>query len=355
MPNEGLLWSQKANSKSNNYKNFGFFLYDFIGGKLTILAFLGLFGFVGYHLGYFGHFLTLGIGVFLYYIISDAFNVFWTGVNLEYQVTDKYIRFIWGVSKQREIIIPFEEITNISAEYGAMNKRSAIIFENSDKFKNGDFGFSQERYFNQLSFENVNDIEALIRILNDVGDKRVEIIKPDLSKPWEEQLPSSTVYLKVLQLVAFLYLFISSSLFLNFIDFHFLKSEKIVDTVISQEYGGSETWGMTNKLTTKNGYTIELTTNPKYKFNYLNKNVGFSVSPMFNNITTFENFNTKKHESLKTGQGGASVLFKLLSIIAMIISCMYIFYKRGVIPFFELGMVILGPLFFLLPAVFLFT
>ena len=82
-----VLWTQRANAKANTIRHFGNFMYEFIGARFTFIAFIGLFNFAAIGLSFFDEVLTAGITLILYYLISDAFNVFWTGVNLEYQVT----------------------------------------------------------------------------------------------------------------------------------------------------------------------------------------------------------------------------------------------------------------------------
>jgi len=356
MLEEKVLWSQKAQSKSDSYKNFGYMLYEIIGGRLTLLAFLSLFSFSGYYLGYFGQFLSLAIGVILFYAVLDAFNIFWTGIKLEYAVTDKAIMFLWGASSDGALRIPFNEITKISAEYEPNNKRSAIIFENVHHFKNGDFGFSQERYFKELSFENVSEIEKLINILRQVYPKPIELVQSDERIAWEDRLPKSNLYLKFLQLLAFSFLYFSTTFVLKIIDYNFIGTEKVVDIVVHQEFKDKGTLGMFSHLTTKNNYKIKLAVNPKFQKNYLNKTVNFETSRLFNEVVKFNSIQAPhRYESHVTGYKGISVFSKLFTLALMLFSCFHIFSKRGIVPFRELSILILAPIISLLISYFLLT
>jgi len=355
MQEEKILWSQKAQSKSESYKNFGYMLYEIIGGRLTLLAFLSLFSFSGYYLGYFGQFLSLAIGAVLFYTILDAFNIFWTGIKLEYAVTNKGIMFLWGNSSDGSLAIPFNEITKISAEYGPSNKRSAIIFENVDHFKNGDFGFSQERYFKQLSFENVSDIENLIKILNQVYTKPIERVQSDESIAWEYRLPRSNLYLKFLQFLAFIFLYFSTSFVLKIIDHNFLKTEKVVDVVVAQEHMNKGALGVTNHLLTKNNHKIELAVDKLFQKKYLNETVEFKTSTLFNEVVEFNSLKSFRYESHVNGYKGIAAFSKLFTLALMLFSCYHIFSNRGIVPFRELSIIILAPTISLLISFFLLT
>lgn len=124
-----------------------------MGARYTVLAFIGLFNVATFNLDFYSQILAGGIAIFLFYIISDAFSVFWNGINLKYLVATDSIIYQWGVTRTHELIIPYNKITKISSFYGKDEKRCAIIFDNIDNIKNRDFGFSKEIYFNQLTFE----------------------------------------------------------------------------------------------------------------------------------------------------------------------------------------------------------
>jgi len=350
MMQSDILWSQKANTNVSTLRQFGYFLYEFVGARFTILAFIGLFNVATYNLDVFGWILSGGISIFLYYIISDAFSVFWTGINLEYFVTKDEIIFQWGVIKIHELTVPFNKISKISALCGGKDKRHAILFENSDGFKNGDFGFSKEIYFNQLSFENVRTIVSLVSILNDVWGSNVEILQNSKKLNWVDKIPSSSLYLKFVQLVAFIFLYFSTSIALNLIDNNCLTSLYVQDVVIKQELvleGNNYDY---NIMETKEGYKIKL----RHYYAYKDQEVKFYVSPLFKNVTKFDSYKPLKRESLENGYKGFNVVFKSLAIIVMLFSSSYIFYKRGDIPFTDLSVFLIFPILIIFIAFYLF-
>jgi hypothetical protein len=333
-----ILWQQKANSNSSTLRNFGYFLYEFVGARFTVLAFLGLFNFAAYYLDFFGQFLSIGITIFLYYIISDAFSVFWTGVNLEYFVEDDKIVFRWGVFRNHELVVPFDKITKISALYSDNQKRSAIIFENSDNIKNGDYGFSKEIYFDQLSFENVVDIKNLVSVLHESYGK-IKTLQDAYRIEWKERLPTSSLYLKFLQLCAFIFLYASTSVGLRIIDNNILTSNLVQDVVIKQDKKFIGHY-QSSIIETKEGYSFELTRHRDYQ----GELVSFYVSPLFKDVTSFESYKSPNYETLESAYRGFNIVIKIIAIITMILSSSFIFYKRGRIPFAELTMILLFPI-----------
>ena len=234
MNNDEILWEQKAIGKKNLAVYFGFFLYEFIGARWTILAFVGLFNVGAYNLDYIGQGISIGLAIILFYLMMDAFNTFWTGINLNYVVYPDRIAYYWGVTGPKELVIPFDEITQISYTQDPKSKRSALLFITESNLKNKDFGFSKEAYFNQLSFENIQDSEKLIKILTEQCDQEVKIIPVDEITQWFDRLPNATLYIKTLQLIAFIWLFISTSILMKIVDCSFLTYKKVTEIVTHQ-------------------------------------------------------------------------------------------------------------------------
>lgn len=345
-----VLWSQKANSGRSTIVQFAYFLYEFIGARFSIIAFIGLFNVATYNLDWYGYILAGGISVFLYFVISDAFNVFWNGINLKYYITTEGVTFEWGVLKDFVLDIPFEDITRISAIFGNKSKPGAIVFENKEGFKNGDFGLSKEVYFNQLSFENVKDLEKVISILKEVSGCKVEILQRVKPVHWTQSTPESSMYLKFIQLLALIFLYFSTSLTLRLIDNNFLTSIEVQDTVVSQEFIDFGNYLHYNKIKTTNGHEFTL---ERY-CDHSEEVLTFYVSPMFLDVTYFVGNKTDTGEHVRNGYLGFNFIFKFLTVWVMLFSASYIFYKRGKIPIKDLSVFLLFPLFFIFIAFYLF-
>ena len=342
MNNDEILWEQKANGNKNLLVFFGFFLYEFIGARLTILAFVGIFNVGTYNLDYIGQGISIGLAVILFYLMLDAFNTFWTGINLRYVVYRDHIAYYWGVIRPYELILSFDEINEISYVQDPQSKRSALLFNTRLNLKNKNFGFSKEAYFNQLSFENIENSEQLITTLKDQCDQQVKIVPIDKFVDWTEKLPDSTLYIKTLQLVAFIFLFISSDTVMKIIDCNALPSKRVTELVTQQHRPNPKEKPTT--LTTESGYTIKIESIHNYKGDEL----GFYVSPMYDEVVSV-NFKVGGRYEIFIGEyNNFTVGFKFLAICFMMFSSIYIFYKRGNVSFANLQILILLPVVFLI-------
>ena len=353
MDSNDILWTQKAHSKYNTIEHFGIFLYEFISARFTIIAFIGLFNFVGYNFQFFGYSVSTGIAIFLYYIISDAFNVFWTGLNLKYSITKSGILFEWGVLKDHEVFVPFEDVSRILVVNNKKGKRRSLIFENVDKIKNGDFGFSKEIYFDQLSFENISDIDSTVKIIVDLNPLKVFHLDENKNISWTEKIPSSTLYLKFLQLIGFACIYLSAMIAIIAIDNNLLSSTYVKDVVVEQYLYSYEDDLKQNILVTKEGYNIKLGS----RFSYVGEEVEFMVSPLFKHVTKFNSFKVKatSRESHENSYMGFSLVFKIIALFSTLFSASYIFYKRGFVPFEDLSVLLLLPILILIVAFFVYN
>lgn len=350
MISDDILWTQKAHSNSNSIGHFGYFLYEFISARFTVIAFIGLFNFAGYNYQFFGYSIATGIALFLYYIISDAFNVFWTGLNLKYNITKSGILFEWGVLKDHELFIPFDEISRVLVVTRKEGKRHALIFENEEKIKNGDYGFSKEIYFDQLSFENISDINSVVKIIADLNPSKVHEVQQYKYKPWTEKVPNSNLYLKFLQLLGFVCIYISTMIAVSIIDCNILPSTYVKDVVVKQTFYSYKDRVKKNILETQQGYEISLISN----YGYENAEVEFWVSPLFKQTTDFDSFKSTSRESHMNAYMGLSLIFKLMALCSTLFSASYIFYKRGFVPFVDLSVLLILPMLMLIVAFYLF-
>jgi len=348
-----LLWTQRAYAKANTIRHFGNFIYEFVGARFTLIAFIGLFNFAAIGLSFFDEILTFGIVLFLYYLISDAFNVFWTGVNLEYHITKQGIVYNWGVFRSHELLVPFEEIVKISAIRGNSNKRNALVFENSLKIKNGDYGFSKELFFNALTFENIQNLETVIKILEKEGGYDIDIKEKHQSNTLDEKLTSSYLYLKFLQLLTLVFLYLTTNIALHLLDSNLLSNTYVKDIVVAQEnrpYGPKYFY---NHLKTEKGHSFVL--KGRYFYDHMDEEIELLISPIFKNVIGFENYKQHRYESLKNGYlGGINILFKLAALLISFMSGSYIFYKRSYIPFEDLTVFLIFPMGILIVAFFIF-
>lgn len=348
-----VLWRQRAYGQTSTLRHLSNFLYEFVGARFTLLAFIGLFNFAAIGYAYFDLVLTLGISLFLFYLISDAFNVFWTGINLEYQLTTEGVMFDWGVFKDHELFVPYQKISKVFAVRKGKNKRSALIFENTLNLKNGDYGFSKEIFFKILSFENVQELEEVIAVIEKEGGYEIAIKEVYDTASLDEKLPHSYLYLKFLQLLSLVFLYISTSIFLNFVDANILSSYSVEDKIVRQELKPLKKGYYYNHFETEKGYDFVL--KGKSHFNYLEEEVGLLISPLYKKVVGFYGFKFSKHQSLRHGYLGGNVLVKLIALFFSILSGAYIFYKRSYIPFEDLSVFLIFPSLILILAFFVFN
>jgi len=344
-----VIWSRKASSKSNNIRNFMLFLYEFLGVRFSIIAFLALISVATAQLPYFEKVLTISVSLLMYYLLRDAFNIYWTGINLQYSITELGIKFDWGVFRNKDLFIEFDKVSKVQAVIDDDKQRRALIFENDSKLKNGDYGFSKEIYFSQLSFENLVNIEQVIDVFETASDMKVEVVKNSQTQSWSKRLPSSTLYYKFIQLLALGFIFIATHTSLKLIDNNILLGTLTTERVIKES--------VTLKHFDHKYYTIETSGGHKFEIDdapLLEDNkITFTLSPMYSDVTAVNNLKRKK-DKVSNGYIGYNRPFKILLVIVLIISTFYIFYKRGSIIFEELSVIVMAPVLALILAFLLF-
>lgn len=277
-----VLWSQKANANSSTLVLLGNFIYEFIGVRFTLIAFIALFNFasIGFH--FFDEILNIGISLILYFFLRDAFNVFWTGINLKYYITKQGILYTWGVFRSHELLIPFDEISNIIVLNNSKHKRKALIFENLRCLKNGDHGLSKEIFFNILSFENINELEKVVNILRNVGYTKITIKEEAQSYKLDEKLKYSYLYYKSLQLLSLIFLYIATNIGLNLTDTHLANSDLIKDVIVKQEESSFRSDYFYLNLTTSKGHSFTLQS--RYLNDHTGEEVKLRISPIYNKV-----------------------------------------------------------------------
>lgn len=346
-----VLWTQRANARANTLAHLGNFIYEFIGGRLTYLAFIALFNFSAIGFGVFDKVLTFSIAIFLYYLISDTFNVFWTGINLKYSITEQGISYNWGVFKNHELNIRFEEITSFAVIQNG--KRKAIEFLNINNVKNGDFGFSKELHFNQLTFENINDLQKVIQILQSNTDLILEEGETAKSNKIDNKLTNSNVYLKFLQLISLTFLYLASSICLHLIDNNLLPSTSVVDKVVAQKTNSYNSKSHFCDLITLKDHSFAIRVT--YMEDYVGEEVELLVSPIFKNVVEIKKIKYQDYLSLENGyHGPVKIMVKLVALFLSLCSAIYIFYKRSIVPFEDLSILLLFPAIFLFLAYYFF-
>jgi len=324
------------------------FIYEFVGARFTILAFIGLFNIAAIQMEYIGQMLAAGIAVFLYYIISDAFSIFWTGINLEYLITHDSIIYRWGVKNSHELVIPLKDITAISID--DKKKRRAVVFDNVSNIKNGDYGFAKEIHSKQLSFENIENLEPLIEVLDTVQQLQIGKLTDPPHLDWTEKLPHSRWYVKSLQLYAFLLLYLSTSIVLKLIDHNVLDHTYVVDLVVDQRRQKVFDKAAYTYLDTELGYSLRLAGS----HDYLDEEIEFYATDLYKDVIYFGSYKGLRGNPLVDRWTGMSLLFRLASLLSMLIAACYIFYKRANIPLTDLSVLIGLPVFFSLIAFLLF-
>ncbi len=335
-----FLWRQKANFGRSNFNNFLNFLYEFVSGRVTILAFVGLFNFATLNAEFYGMILAAGVTLVLYYFISDAYKTFWTGINLEYFVSNRGIAYKWGVTTTDEVHLSFEEISKILVV--RKKNRSAVVFETTSSIINGLYGFSKELYFNVLSFENVFLMDELIEVMNQVYPGRLELVEDVKDFNWQEKVPESSLYVKSVQFLGIVFLYFASSTALHLIDNNLLQGEYVTDTIVKD---------VGNHIETELGFTM----NVKYYKNRAGELIEFELSPLYNNVTEVFYPEFAGHEGLENYYIGIYSLFKFGAFLVMLFSSCFIFYKKGRIHFEDLSVFLLLPIGFIIVAFVLFN
>lgn len=353
MSEHDMLWTQRANAKANTLSHFGNFLYEFVGARFTFIAFVSLFNFAAIGLSIFDEALTFGIVLILYYLISDAFNVFWTGVNLEYTITRYGLVYKWGIFRSHELFIPFDDIKKVYAIRGGKKKRNALVFENELQIKNKDHGFSKELHFNDLTFENIKDLDHVIKVLEREGGYKIEEKQTYHSSAVDAKLSNSYLYLKFMQLLTLIFLYFATTISLNLIDSNMLTNRYVKDVVIEQDNRPFGSDYFYDHLITEKGHTYVI--GSRYFDNHVGEEVELVISPIFKKVIGFVIDNERKLGALKNGYvGSMNILFKLAALICSFVCASYIFYKRCFIPFDDLTIFLVFPVFILVVAFFLF-
>ena len=94
MNDDAIVWSQNATNRSRKIKNFLVFLYEFVGIRFSIIAFLTLLSVATIELPFFENALTISISLLMYYLLKDAFSIFWVGINFKYCISELGIDMI---------------------------------------------------------------------------------------------------------------------------------------------------------------------------------------------------------------------------------------------------------------------
>jgi len=76
---------------------------------------------------------------------------------------------------------------------------------------------------------------------------------------------------------------------------------------------------------------------PHFKPDFIGKELDISVTPMFKEVSNYYEKPDNRYLRFSSGYQGIGFMFKFFAVLSMLISCFYIFYKRGIIPFSELS------------------
>ena len=338
MQQQDLLWEFKGSSSKSKGQIIDL-LVEFLITHLTILSFISLTGIISSQFEFLSKSIILLVSVFAYLILSDVFIVFLARYNLSYSISDKGLIYNWGILKPRQVFIPFEEIESISIVDHPKLKRKAIEFRTSTKITNGSLGIEIGALSYVLSFERLDDLEPAIDILKAHYEGPIKVRPAQKTKNLFYRFSKSNIYHKLNLFLAFSFIYLASFIAINIFDNNVATQQQIEDTVVSEKKFRGQ-FGPYNNLQTSKGHSITLHTT----HTYLDREIKFTKSPIYDRTSSFDSFKQPDSESLKNGYVSNDLIMKVFCFLILLFFAIYIIYKRGNLYREDYIVIIFGPI-----------
>ncbi len=312
--------------------------FEFLITHLTILSFISLTGILSAKYELLRLSIVLLVSILTYLILSDVFIVFLSRYKLTYGITTKGILFNWGVLKSREVFVPFEEIESINLIDYPKLKRKAIQFKVSSNITNGDLGTEIGALSYVLSFERLTELEPIADIFKEHYQGVIRISSAQKTENPFYRFSKSKIYHKLNLFMAFSFIYLAAFIGIKIFDNNIASQIHVKDIVVEEKITRDKSETENNLITSK-GYDLTL-----YSFlSYVDKEIEFTVTPVYCQVSSFSKFKYTNRESLKNGYIGDNLIMKIFCFLILSFFAVYIIYKRGNLYRDDYIMIIFGP------------
>lgn len=336
MQNSDLLWRFNS-TESNSFGHLFDLFVEFVISNLTILSFISLTGIVSQQFEILSTAIVLLVSVLSFLILSEVFIVFVSRYKMSYSISDEGIFFNWGMLSKRKVFVPFEEIESINLVDQPKLKRKAVEFKTN--ITNGSLGIEIGALSYVLSFERLNDLAAVTRILESHYEG------PIYKKSTEEKhnlfyrFSKSNLYHKLNLFLAFSFIYVAVFIGIKIFDYN-LATQKIVKDVVVEENMISKYDTFIKYCYTSEGYQFKKYSNASV----LGEEIEFTVSPIYDTVTQILATNYLSDNDILNGYKGNNLIMKVFCFIILILFAIYIIYKRGNLYRDDYILIIFGPI-----------
>ena len=344
-----FIWEDESKDTFNWVEKTTELIFAIASIKVTLL-------FVGTIVAYFLNNKLLGLAVVLctsllvYFILKGFFELFWHSFNRAYGVSYDGIHFRWGLRREYELFVPYYSILHITHVTYNNSPYSTLYFDTTDptileKYPQ----LARDKSF-KLSFDMISEgarVHALIDKLRK-NVKVIEVYYPE-RKTIHSILP--TWINKAYCFIAFLFLSFSFHTLASIIDHKLFDTKEVVTTITEQSrlnFYEAEAY----EVKSEGGHKMQIVTTS----NLVGTEVILKVSPLFSRVDTLEfPLGDNRHRFLMLSPlAGISLCSRVISIIAVSISALFILYRRGFISTEDLGLLFGFPAMVLFVTYFLF-